>query len=72
MRGKDLTQWFADLSISVDRLMIICRTILSLYALWKDFDDRTQIAQLLKKIPSPHHQQHATGQQGQQQQQQMI
>jgi hypothetical protein len=67
MCNKDLTVWFADLAISVDRLMIVCRTILSLYALWKDFDDRTQIAQLLKKIPSPHQQQMQQNNLGQQQ-----
>ena len=53
MRNKDMRAWFADLSADLDRVMIIVRTILQLYTLWKDFDDRTQISQLLKKIPSP-------------------
>ena len=76
MKDKDMTDWFVELDVDMDKVMqiarwvgglidlwtyefidwlalVVYRAILSLYTMWKDFDDRAQIPEILKKIPSP-------------------
>jgi len=53
MLNKDLKQWFAELSVDMEKVLEIMRQILSLYQLWKSFDEKVEMSQLLQKMPKP-------------------
>lgn len=44
-------QWFAELNVDMDKIIQITAMILKLYELWKVFDEKTEMAGLLKKMP---------------------
>uniref|UniRef100_A0A4W6EMV4 Cyclin C n=1 Tax=Lates calcarifer TaxID=8187 RepID=A0A4W6EMV4_LATCA len=44
VQQKDARQWFAELSVDMDKILEIIRVILKLYDQWKNFDDRKEIA----------------------------
>jgi len=50
---KDVTQWFAELNTDVDVIMSVTSHLLSLYELWKTYDERKEIVGLLQKMPKP-------------------
>lgn len=43
--------WFAELNVDMDKIIEITQMILSLYELWKTFEEKTEVAALLKKMP---------------------
>lgn len=53
IQQKDTKQWFAELSVDMDKVVEITQEILSLYEIWKNFDDKTGIRHLLNKAPKP-------------------
>ncbi|KAG8011225.1 Cyclin-C [Nibea albiflora] len=53
VQQKDARQWFAELSVDMDKILEIIRVILKLYDQWKNFDDRKEIAAVLNKMPKP-------------------
>jgi cyclin-C len=48
---KDLKNWFADLNVDMDKIQEIARAIVTLYELWKGFDEKKEILELLAKLP---------------------
>ncbi|KAG7275622.1 hypothetical protein CRUP_021949 [Coryphaenoides rupestris] len=46
-------QWFAELSVDMDKILEIIRVILKLYDQWKNFDDRKEMAVVLNRMPKP-------------------
>lgn len=50
---KDLKQWFAELSVDMEKVQEISRTIVSLFELWKTYDEKKEIQELLSKMPKP-------------------
>ncbi|OQV13680.1 Cyclin-C [Hypsibius exemplaris] len=51
--GKDFKQWFAELSVDIDKCVEVVKLILNLYDMWKTFDEKKEIPALLAKIPKP-------------------
>lgn len=51
--GKDLRSWFAELSVDMDKIQEITRYLISLYDLWKGYDEKKEIALILQKMPKP-------------------
>ncbi|XP_055957512.1 cyclin-C isoform X1 [Patella vulgata] len=53
IKQKDVKQWFAELSVDMDKILEISRQILALYEMWKTYDEKKEIAGILSKIPKP-------------------
>uniref|UniRef100_A0A8B9L4J6 Cyclin C n=1 Tax=Astyanax mexicanus TaxID=7994 RepID=A0A8B9L4J6_ASTMX len=53
VQQKDARQWFAELSVDMDKILEIIRVILKLYDQWKNFDDRKEMPAVLNKVPKP-------------------
>jgi len=53
MIGKDLKNWFAELSVDMEKILEVSRQILTLYNLWKTFDEKKEMLSLLQKLPKP-------------------
>jgi len=51
--GKDLRNWYAELSVDMDKIQEISKHVLSLYDLWKTYDEKKEIAGILAKMPKP-------------------
>jgi len=51
--GKDLRLWFAELNVDMDKIQEISKHILALYELWKGYNEKTDIAGILAKMPKP-------------------
>jgi len=52
--GKtNVVNWFAELSVDMELIMEITRAILTLYDLWKSYEEKKQIQELLNKMPKP-------------------
>ena len=49
-------QWFAELSVDLDQILEITRHLLSLYELWKHFDEKKEVQHLLSRMPKPRNQ----------------
>lgn len=50
---KELKAWFAELNVDMDKIQEIARAIMNLYELWKGYDDKKEIPDLLNKMPKP-------------------
>lgn len=50
---RDCQQWFSELSVDVDKILEVVKEILTLYELWKTFDEKKEVPELLKKMPKP-------------------
>uniref|UniRef100_A0A336MPZ8 Cyclin-C n=1 Tax=Culicoides sonorensis TaxID=179676 RepID=A0A336MPZ8_CULSO len=50
---KELKSWFAELNVDMDKVQEIARAITNLYELWKTFDEKKEIQELLNKMPKP-------------------
>jgi len=46
-------EWFSLLNVDMDKLMEISAMIVDLYDIWNNFDSKTEMEQLLNKIPKP-------------------
>ncbi|XP_074658011.1 cyclin-C-like [Tubulanus polymorphus] len=53
IQNKDHKNWFAELSVDLDKVLEITKYILQLYDLWKSYDEKKEIASLLSKITKP-------------------
>ncbi|XP_068689509.1 cyclin-C-like [Montipora foliosa] len=53
IQQKDCKQWFAELSVDMDKILEITQEILQLYELWKSYDERTDISAILSRAPKP-------------------
>lgn len=50
---KDMKSWFAELSVDMDKVQEIARAIVNVYELWKAYDEKKEIVELLGKMPKP-------------------
>lgn len=50
---KDLKQWFAELTVDLDKIIEITKEIMTLYDLWKAYDEKKEIPKLLQSMPKP-------------------
>ena len=53
IQQKDAKQWFAELTVDMDKIFEISKYILALYELWKHYDEKKEIVALLAKMPKP-------------------
>ena len=44
---------YAELSVDMDKIQEISKHVLSLYDLWKTYDEKKEIAGILAKMPKP-------------------
>ena len=73
IQQKDLRQWLAECNVDMDKILEISRQILALYELWKNYDEKKEIASILEKMPKPNTSPTPTSvQDGNQQQQQQA
>ncbi|CAD5123332.1 DgyrCDS11689 [Dimorphilus gyrociliatus] len=45
--------WFAELAIDMEKIMEISKQIISLYELWKNYDETKEIKAILQSLPKP-------------------
>ncbi|CAI9570176.1 unnamed protein product, partial [Staurois parvus] len=64
VQQKDARQWFAELSVDMEKILEIIRVILKLYEQWKNFDERKEMAAILSKMPKPKPPPNSEGEQG--------
>ena len=50
---KDGKNWFAEVSVDMDKIQEITRIILALYDLLKSYEEKKEIQSLLAKMPKP-------------------
>lgn len=50
---KELKMWFAELNVDLEKVQEIARTIVNLFELWKNYDEKKEITELLLKMPKP-------------------
>ncbi|KAK2726162.1 hypothetical protein QYM36_000572 [Artemia franciscana] len=50
---KDVKNWFAELNVDMERVQEVIKTILSVYELLKNFDEKKEIQGLIAKMPKP-------------------
>jgi cyclin-C len=48
---KELKHWFAELNVDMEKIQEVARSIVNLFELWKNFDEKKEIAGLLEKLP---------------------
>ena len=51
--GKDHKNWFAELSVDIEKIQEISRYVINLFELWKTYDEKKDIQALLAKMPKP-------------------
>lgn len=50
---KDVKSWFAEINVNMEKIQEISKTILALYELWRTYDEKKEIQDLLSKMPKP-------------------
>lgn len=50
---KDVKSWFAEINVNMEKIQEISKTILGLYELWRTYDEKKEIQELLSKMPRP-------------------
>ena len=50
---RDMKNWFAELSVDLEKIQEIAKYIVNLFELWKTFDEKKEIQALLAKMPKP-------------------
>ncbi|KAJ6634823.1 Small G protein signaling modulator 3 like [Pseudolycoriella hygida] len=50
---KDVKSWFAEINVNIEKIQEISKTILGLYELWRTYDEKKEIQDLLSKMPKP-------------------
>lgn len=54
MQKKDkVKDWFADLNVDMDKIFEITRHLMHLYEVWKTYDEKEQLKEILSKVPKP-------------------
>jgi len=53
VKQKDIKAWCAELSVDNDKVVEITRMLVTLYDMWKTYDEKTEIKQVLAKMPKP-------------------
>ena len=53
VQQKDCKQWFAELNVEMEKIMEITQKVLTLYELWKNYDEKKEICSILVKMPKP-------------------
>lgn len=53
---KDLKTWFAELNVDMEKIQEIARHLINLFELWKSYDEKKEIPNLLAKMPKPKNQ----------------
>lgn len=53
LQKDNIKNWFAELNVDMDKVQEIARSIVNLYELWKGFDEKKEIQELLKSMPKP-------------------
>ncbi|KAK3782774.1 hypothetical protein RRG08_035113 [Elysia crispata] len=53
VKQKDIKTWCAELSVDNDKVMEITKTMVSLYEMWKIYDEKKEIQPILTKMPKP-------------------
>lgn len=48
---KELKHWFAELNVDMEKIQEVARSIVNLFELWKNFDEKKEISGLLEKLP---------------------
>lgn len=48
---KELKHWFAELNVDMEKIQEVARAVINLFELWKNFDEKKEIAALLEKMP---------------------
>jgi len=51
--SKDCKAWFAELRVDLEKIQEISKCILHLYELWKNFEEKKDMAGVLQKMPKP-------------------
>ena len=62
--SKDVKTWFAELRVDLDKIQAICKYIMNLYELVRDFDEKKEMAAILAKMPKPKQQGSSSGSSG--------
>lgn len=50
---KDVKTWFAEINVNMEKIQEISKTILGLFELWRTYDEKKEIQDLLAKMPKP-------------------
>lgn len=66
---KDAKQWFSELNVDMEKLFEIVRHIMYLYDIWKTYDEKEKIKDILSRIVKPRLSNSAANQNPNQQQQ---
>lgn len=53
IQQKDVKSWFAEINVNMEKIQEISKTILGLYELWRTYDEKKEIQELLNKMPKP-------------------
>lgn len=53
VQRKDVKQWFSELNIDMEKIFEITRHILYLYEIYKTYDEKEQIKDILSRVPKP-------------------
>ena len=49
---RDLTSWFAELSVDLNKILTISKDILKLYEIWNDYKEDESLAEIFNKVNS--------------------
>ena len=47
---RDLTSWFAELSVDLNKILTISKDILKLYEIWNDYKEDESLAEIFNKV----------------------
>lgn len=50
---KDTKNWFSELNVDMEKLFEVVRHIIYLYDIWKSYDEKDKIKEILGKIGKP-------------------
>lgn len=53
VQRKDAKQWFSELNIEMEKIFEITRHILYLYDIYKTYDEKEQIKDIMSRVPKP-------------------
>jgi cyclin C len=53
LNKENAKQWFAELNVDLNAVLDVVSCILNLYELWKNFDEKEEVPQILQKMPKP-------------------
>lgn len=53
LQKDSVKSWFAEVNVNMEKIQEISKTILGLYELWRTYDEKKEIQELLNKMPKP-------------------